>query len=176
MQGLSADLLENQSKIHFFDCPDAESELPDCSRRVSEHECSMSCLQLWYNHIDHCDFCRGHIFVIEDSTCQNRYCTRIIELLKLREKITTLMANNKLVPGGYVSEMIQGELQVLLSLDYNNLIYDGHEQKNYIQRRTQWVFEILAYLVYFEKQMKNLGFKLEGDDLKTLMNFILTPK
>src|SRR5437870_4258521 len=105
------------SNAHISTCILAEG-MPACS--LKGHDCSLSCLVLWFDHVDMCDTCLTHLMCCETDA----HCLRIAELIKLRDKLRMFLLNNKLTEDGYVFQEIKKSIITLLNnLDFNNISY-----------------------------------------------------
>ena len=172
---VSDDILEPRAPkpVHFSECPVAIRDLPSCS--MMGHGCSLSCLQLWYQHIDNCDFCIQHL-IQETNECNIHHCKRVKEIWKLRENFRDFFSRNKLKPDGHYYQLINQSLKSLLSLDYMNIYYIQPRDTRFVSGRssstlfTNMVFECLEFLMKFQIAMKTSDMTIVGDDLKGLLD------
>jgi len=175
MQMESDDLLDSMQEVakHFHDCPDAKTNLPSCS--LNGHGCSLSCLQLWFNHLNHCEFCVHHL--ISRESCHDNHCNRIRELWKLRELFSDFMVRNKLMPDGHVYQNILTAVKSLLPLDFHHLHYlPRRNDKSWNSKLTSMVFECLENLIKFQLEMTNYDMKIDNGDLAILVNGLVDNK
>lgn len=150
--------------LHFTSCVTSTEALPLCATST-EHECALSCLLLWMQHLCQCNSCRTHALAV----CENEHCERIRALWDLRAHVRTWIAMENLTLEGGVLKARMRDLETLLRLDYEYVTYTP-PSREHASQSTMQVFALLDLLRRFQRHVDPFQqSRLDGGDLYIAM-------